>query len=289
MDRISLALLRGVCQMPAYVAKDRGLFGECGIDARLEILPTAWVVPERLERGDFQFAVMPWTRVATAAARGEDLVLICGSGYEEAAIVVRQGLALEDVQTLAVPQEGGIKDLTAQALVASLGWNDRRKIRLPSGDGAILALVGQGADAASMVEPYATMMEQLGIGTIVRRTGDLWPGAPGCSLTTTRRMICERPELVGRVVAAFVQAAELTEQQPDEAADIAAAYIGISARFIRAALCHNRPHVEALRSRAAMRQILALMDKLGYLESPPRDFLNLDFLSTAQQPQSVPG
>ena len=69
----------------------------------MEILPTAWVVPQRLARGEFQFAVMPWTRVAAASAHGEDLVLVCGSGCEEAAIVVRQGLALEDVQTLAFP------------------------------------------------------------------------------------------------------------------------------------------------------------------------------------------
>src|SRR5262245_19359649 len=106
MDRIAIAVLRGVCQMPAYVAKETGLFAVEGIDARLEVLPTAWVVPERLLRGEFQFAVMPWTRVATAASRGEDLVLVCGSGYEEAAIVVRQGMDLADVRTLAVPQEG---------------------------------------------------------------------------------------------------------------------------------------------------------------------------------------
>src|SRR5262249_10491676 len=232
----------------------------------------AWVVPERLVRGEFQFAVMPWTRVATASARGEDLVLICGSGFEEAAIVVRKGLALEDVQTLAVPQEGGIKDLTAQALAQSLGWDDRKKIRLPSGDGAILALVGQGADAASMVEPYATMMQELGIGTIVRRTGDLWPGAPGCSLTTTRRVIEEQPDLVRRVLAAFVRGAEWTGQQPAEAAVMGAAYIGVSGQFIHAALLQNQPNVEALYCEAAMGQILDLMQQLGYIKTRPTDF-----------------
>lgn len=287
MDRISLALLRGVCQLPAYVAHERGLFAEQGIEARIEIAPTAWMVPERMERGDFQFAVMPWTRVATAAARGEDLVLICGSGYEEAAIVVRKGLRLEDVRTMAVPQEGGIKDLTAHALMQSLGWQDCQKIRLPSGDGAILSLVGQGADAASMVEPYATMMEELGIGTIVRRTGDLWPGAPGCSLATSRRLIDERPDLVRRVVAAFVAGAELTHQQPDEAAEAAAGYIGVSGRFIAAALTRNRPNTNALFNQDAMSQVLAAMQELGYLQSPSIDFLDLSFLRRAPQPAAV--
>jgi NitT/TauT family transport system substrate-binding protein len=288
MDRIAMALLRGVCQMPAYVAKEQGLFAEQGIDARIEILPTAWVVPQRMESGDFQFAVMPWTRVATAAARGEDLVLICGSGFEEAAIVVRKGITLDEVRTLAVPQEGGIKDLTAHALVQSLGWSDRQKIRLPSGDGAILALVGQGADAASMVEPYATMMELLGIGTVVRRTGDLWPGAPGCSLTTSRRMIEERPDVVRRVVAAFVQGAEWTHQQPDEAATIAAGYIGVNERFIRGALAQNRPNVEALCNQGAMDQILDTMQQLGYIQFRPSDYLELSYLREVTQAALVP-
>ena len=281
MDRISIALLRGICQMPAYVAKDLGFFAEQGIDARVEILPTAWVVPQRLVRGEFQFAVMPWTRVATASSRGEDLVLICGSGCEEAAIVVRRGLALEDVQSLAVPQEGGIKDLTAQALVQDLGWEDRRKIRLPSGDGAILALVGQGADAASMVEPYATMMEELGIGSVVRRTGDLWPQAPGCSLAASRRTLEEQPDLVRRVVAAFVQGAQWTNQHFGEAAKIGAAYIGVHDRFIRAALTRNRPNINALFSDEAIEQILDLMQQLGYLDNRPTDFMDLGYLREA--------
>jgi ABC-type nitrate/sulfonate/bicarbonate transport system substrate-binding protein len=283
MDRIAIALLRGVCQLPAYVAHEQGLFAEQGVEARLEILPTAWVVPERLLRGEFQFAVMPWTRVAAASSRGEDLVLICGSGFEEAAIVVRQGLQLDEVQTFAVPQEGGIKDLTAQALVRSLGWQDRRKLRLPSGDGAILAFVGQAADAASMVEPYATMLAEQGLGTVVRRTGDVWPGAPGCSLTTTRRLIREQPDLVRRVVAGFVHGATLTQQQPASAAAIAEPYIGVHQRYIRAALANNQPRIEALFNRIAMEEILSLMHRLGYLEFPPGDYLELAFLREASR------
>jgi ABC-type nitrate/sulfonate/bicarbonate transport system substrate-binding protein len=281
MERIAIAVLRGVCQLPAYVAKETGLFDAEGIEARLEVLPTAWVVPERLLRGEFQFAVMPWTRVATAASRGEDLVLVCGSGYEEAAIVVRKGMDLADVRTLAVPQEGGIKDLTAQALMQSLAWDDRQKLRLPSGDGAILALVGQGADAASMVEPYASMMEALGIGTIVKSTGDLWPGAPGCSLATTRRLIEERPDLVRRTVAAFAAGAEATTQRPDAAARIGASYIGVHADFIRRALARNQPRIDALNEEQPQEQILQLMQQLGYMDERPSDYLELGFLRDA--------
>ncbi len=284
MERILMSLLRGICQLPAYVAKEKGFFAEEGLDVEIEIQPTAWMVPERLRGGAVQFAVIPWTRVAAGSARGDELVLICGSGYEEAAVVVRSGLELDQVRTVAVPQPGGIKDLTANGLMSSLGWGDRvKKIRQPSGDGAILTLVGQGADAAAMVEPYATMLQELGIGYVARRTGDLWPGAPGCSLATSRRLLRERPDLVQRVVAAFVRGSQWAEQAPEEAATIGGAYIGVSPEFVRAALKHNRPNVEALDNQEAMNRILDFMKELGYVAQRPTDYAELKYQREAVQ------
>jgi ABC-type nitrate/sulfonate/bicarbonate transport system substrate-binding protein len=283
IERVTLSLLRGVCQLPAYVARELGFFRHNGLDVEVQIEPTAWVVPERMVRGEVGFAVIPWTRVAAAGAKGEPLRLVCGSGCEEAAIVVRRGVATDDVRTVAVPQFGGMKDLTALGLMQSLGWDETEKIRFPSGDGAILALVGNGADAASMIEPYATMLEAQRIGTIVRRTGDVWPGAPGCSLTTTADLIANRPELVQRMVDAFVRGARFVDADPDAAAAIGARAIGIAAPFVRAALHHNRPDVDALRNHAAMRAVLELMQRVGYLAELPDDgYIDLSFLDEAE-------
>ena len=104
MDTVSFSLLRGVCQTPAYVAQDRGFFAEAGIDARIDVAPTAWVVPQRIAAGELDFAVIPWTRVAAAKSHGEDMVAICGSGVEEAALVVRPDVDLADVKTVALNQ-----------------------------------------------------------------------------------------------------------------------------------------------------------------------------------------
>jgi NitT/TauT family transport system substrate-binding protein len=284
MDIVNLSLLRGVCQMPGYIAQARHFFREQGLDVRISIDPTAWVTPQRLLRGEIQFAVMPWTRVAAASARGEPLVLVCGSGCEEAAIVVRQGISLRQVRKVAVPQEGGIKDLTARGLVESLGWGRIEWVRQPSGDGAILALVGQGADAAAMVEPYAAMLEGLEVGVTVRRTGDLWPGAPGCSLTTTRDVLERRPDLVERMIRAYVAGAQYVENHPDEAAAVAAPYIGIAPRFIRAALDCCRPNVHALANTQAMDAVIALMRQVGYLDRSPTRFLDTTLLNRISPP-----
>lgn len=282
METIQLSLLRGICQLPGYVAHAKGFFEEQAIEVKVNVAPTAWMVPERLLKGEVHFAVMPWTRVAAARAVGEPLVTICGSGHEEAAIVVRAGLRNDEVRKVAIPQRGGIKDLTAMGMLNSLGWDGVELVRMPSGDGAILALVGEGADAASMVEPYATMLADMGIGRIVRRTGDLWPGAPGCSLTTTAGIIDEQPDLVRRVVAAFVQGAQFVEAQPDESAAIAAGYIGVGEKFIRNALRANQPNLQALENAEAIHSVLQLMTRMGYIAAAPRErFYEGSFLKEA--------
>lgn len=277
MDKVRLSLLRGICQLPAYVAVAHGFLREAGIDASVAIAPTAWMVPERMHAQDIDFAVIPWTRVA-ADQHANRLVAVCGSGCEEAAIVIRTGLAASDVRSVAIPNEGGIKDLTAMAIVQQLGWQDAELVRMPSGDGAILSFVGQGADAASMVEPYATMLEHLGLGWVVRRTGDVWPGAPGCSLATTAGLIGSRAELVERMVGAYVRAVQFVSDEPDEAARTGARFIGVSSEIIRKALTANQPNMNALRNQAAMDQVIGLMTTRGYVAEAPTGYTNLTFL-----------
>ncbi|HLX07479.1 MAG TPA: ABC transporter substrate-binding protein [Thermoanaerobaculia bacterium] len=279
MRRIRLALLRGICQLPAYVAIEEGFFAAQDLAATPVMAPTAWAVPDRLRAGEVDFAVIPWTRVAAdPPAAGNRLVLIAGSGIEEAALVVRTGLAPEEVRRVAVPHEGGIKDLTAMALIRRLRWQDVRLVRQPSGDGAILSFVGHGADAAAMVEPYAAMLEFLGLGRVLLRTGDVWPGAPGCSLTTTSALIEREPELVQRVTTAYVAAARRVLAAPEEAARIGEGFIGVSAEIVLRALAANRPDPQAIRNDAAMAQVLALMADLGYLRQPADGYRDLRFL-----------
>jgi ABC-type nitrate/sulfonate/bicarbonate transport system substrate-binding protein len=278
MDKIVFALLRGVCQLPAYIAHAKGFLRDVDIDATLSIAPTAWTVPDRLLTGEVQFAVIPWTRVAADTSPRNRLTLISGSGIEEAAMVVREGMTIAQVNDVAVPTEGGIKDLTAMALIQKLNWQNANIIRMPSGDGAILSFVGEGADAASMVEPYSTMLEHLGLGRAIQRTGDVWPGAPGCSLTTTSDLIAEDPDLVERMVSAYLRAAQFVEASPEESAEIAAKYIGLSSEIIRKALKVNRPNPNAIRNQSAMDQIIALMIERGYIDRPPTRYKDLSFM-----------
>jgi len=279
MKPLRLMLLRGVCQTPAYTAHERGFFRDEGLDSTTRVAPTAWQVPRMLADQHADFAIIPWTRVATSRTSDHPLVVLAGSGIEEAAIVVRQGLDPSQVRRVAIPREGGMKDLTAMAMLDSLGWKDAEIVRQPSGDGAVLALVGQGVDAASMVEPYATMMEELHLGRVVRRTGDLWPGAPGCSLCCTARLLHDDPAFAQAVVRAHVRGAEDVRLHPEQAAAAAHRYIGIAPAIIARAIALHPPDVSAVSHRVCMQRIMALMIQLGYLQAMPDEFCDLRFLT----------
>lgn len=282
ISHVRFALLRGVCQTPAYTAHARGFLEAEGLGSSVSVSPTAWLIPEQLLNGTCDFAVIPWTRVAAAEKGEAPLKLLCGSGHEEAAIVVRTGLELDQVRTVAIPREGGMKDLTAMGLIESLGWGQAEQRRFPSGDGAVICFFGQGADAASMIEPYAAMMEQLGVGRVVRRTGDVWPGAPGCTLTASASLIEREPELVQKVVRAYVKATAYVHAHLDDAAELAAPYIGVHPDIVRRALTANQPDNNAIRHQASMTRILELMRQLGYVDSIPDHFADMRFLDRAQ-------
>ena len=50
--KIRFSLLRGICQLPAYVAYEKGFLTEVGIEAEISIAPTAWMVPQHMASGD---------------------------------------------------------------------------------------------------------------------------------------------------------------------------------------------------------------------------------------------
>ncbi len=280
--KIRMSLLRGICQLPAYVAYGKGFLAEAGIEAEISIAPTAWMVPQNMASGDIQFAVIPWTRVVSSCDAGIQLRVVCGSGIEEAAIVLQPGVEPEQVTKVAVPHEGGMKDLTAMSLVQIMGWQDAELVRMPSGDGAILAFLGEGGHAASMIEPYATILEERGLGRTIKRTGDVWPGAPGCSLSTTAKIVDEEPDLVGAMVGAYLRAARFIEEHPEESSEIASKFIGVDAKYVFKALQNNHPDVNAIKNTSAMDKVLDLMIERKYLNGRPEGFAETKFLSFAE-------
>ena len=59
--------------------------------------------------------------------------------------------------------------------------------------------------------------------------------------------------------------------------------MGVHVDIMRRALRVNRPDVDAIRNGTAMKQVLTLMQKLGYVPHLPQNFVELSFLDRAQR------
>lgn len=286
---IKIGVIRGVCQMLAYTAHENGFFKEQGLNTSLVVEPTAWLLPDKLISGDISFGILPWTRAVSARDKGDNLVVIAGSGYEEPATVVRRDSGINSLSELkgkriSLPAAGGMKDLTSQALFKKYDITPENTeiLRLPSGDAAMLALLSGRVDATTNVEPYATMAVELGIGKIIARGKDVLPKTPGCSITTTDDFLQDHFDVALNFLKAILKAETFCNKEPEEAAKISSKYIGISAEIIRDALRYNQPRIDITGSIDAMMRVAGLMKELGYIKKIPQDFYNFELLKKAK-------
>ena len=81
---------------------------------------------------------------------------------------------------------------------------------------------------------------------------------------------------------AYVAASLFVHENPDAAAEIGASFIGVHVEIARCTLHVNRLNVDAIRKRTAIKQVLTLMQKLGYVQHLPQNFAELCFLDRAQ-------
>jgi len=277
--KIRFCLIRGTCQIPVYVAHEMGFFRERGLDSHVDLVPAAWMVPSRILNADCEFGVLPWTRVAIAQEKSEPLVVVAGSGMEEAELVIRADKLLHQVQTIAVPQPGGVKDILVAELIDRLGWHNVRLVRNPSGDAAMVTFIGNGADAISTVEPFGTMFEMLGLGKIGIRVGSVFPGVPGCCLTSSRQFVNENASTVHLVVQAIHQAQLFIEANRGKAAHLSQFYIGVSSEIIEKSLDSSRPSIFGIRNHEVINQMLDTMCRTNYLKTHPQQtFIDFDFI-----------
>ncbi|WGI17745.1 ABC transporter substrate-binding protein [Methanonatronarchaeum sp. AMET-Sl] len=286
--KLNIGLIRGVCQLPGYVAIEKGFFEDVGLDVSYRVDPTAWLLPGQLSSGDLDFAIMPWTRTVKSRTVGQDLTVVAGSGYEETAVVVRADSDIEGLEDLkgkkiSLPAEGGMKDLTTQAFFDDLGINsDNTDIyRMPSGDAAVISFLSGEVDASTNVEPYCTLAVEMGVGRIIARGEDVLPRSPGCSITTSESLIDEDRGLVRDVLKALIRAEQFVKENPVEASEMSRKYIGIAPEITREALRYNQPRLDIRGSVDSMDRIIGMMTELGYIDQAPEKFYDFSVYEEA--------
>ncbi|MGP1615650.1 MAG: ABC transporter substrate-binding protein, partial [Pollutimonas bauzanensis] len=108
-------------------------------------------------------------------------------------VVLQRLLRENSLEPVSRPRDGGLKD------------NEVNLIVLPPAE-MVSALANKGIAGFIVADPFNAAAESLGVGKVLRFTGDVWKDHACCVLTLAEQDIAQRPEWVQRVTNAAVKA-----------------------------------------------------------------------------------
>lgn len=240
---------------PVFVAVEKGFFADAGLNAKVILYPTGVEEVNGQVNGAQQVSVLGTAPFLSGISNGLPLVLIAqlsgdplkdsysanqslvaapGAGIAEGHLEALKGkrIALPfgtDAQTYVV-------NLLAQA---GLKPSD---VRLSNGQPAQLAtaLSSGDADAISIWEPWSSAAVLNVKGAVKVIEGGCNDCFMPATVLTSRKVIDQDKEALGRFMVAFARAAQWVRQHPDEAAEIDMHWIqGASLDVLKASLRHS--------------------------------------------------
>ena len=293
MYRLVVADLDSPSYFVATAAVELGFFKEEGIDAELERAYGALDGPERLRDGEVQFIAGPAYMATRAFPGWQGARLLCAlAQYSYWFLAVRADLDVRrgDVRALkglrissstAFP-EVGLRHLLKQACVDV--ERDRVSIvPLPdTKDEHLKYRVGVEALRQNIADAYwgngmrLALGEKLGVAKLHLdlRRGDGPPGARFynfAALTTTERLIAERPEIAAGAVRAIVKAQRALAADPSRSTPIGERLFAPEAASLIAGLvARDAPFYDATISAQAVDGINTFATANGLLAAPLR-------------------
>jgi NitT/TauT family transport system substrate-binding protein len=219
-------------------------------------------------------------------SRGEGVVVIAGAASGGAALVVRpaSGIASErdfHGKTVATPQLGNTQDVAARLWFAERGYVPKEKggdltiLPLANPDQLLLMQKGE-IDAAWTIEPWVSRLEREAGAGVLLEEKTLWPNGryPTALLITRRSLLAERPEIVGKLLAAHVEATLAINAAKDGLAPLLAEEIKrettkeLPLEVVRSALARIELTWDPLAN--ALQKSADDAHRVGFLPAPPK-------------------
>lgn len=216
---------------PMYVMIEKGFAREQGLDVQLEHNVRETDAVALLGAGELTFAVVSGEQVLLSRAQGVPVVYVA-AWYQKYPVSVvakaEQGITtVSDLKgkTIGLPGLYGANYIGVEALLAFAGLSDADVTLSSIGftqveslvTDQVQAIVGYAANEPIQLRAQGYEVTELRVADFVRLASN--------GLVTNEKTLAENPDLVKRMVKAFVQGLEYTIEHPDEAYEISKKYV----------------------------------------------------------------
>lgn len=215
---------------PLYVGLEKGFFTEENIDLNLDHSMEIDVVA-LVGAGRLSFGICSGEQVLLGREQGLPLVYVTNwyQNYPVGILALKESgiSSMEDLKgrTVGIPMLSGASYIGLEAMLGLAGLKDS-DIKLESVGYTQAELLVSGKIDAAVVytvnEPV--QLKHLGYDTILFSAAEMTKMV-GNGMITNEKMIAENPDLVSRMVRAFVKSIQWTAENPDEAFEICKKYV----------------------------------------------------------------
>jgi NitT/TauT family transport system substrate-binding protein len=229
--KLPLGYIPNIQFAPMYVMIEKGFAREQGLDVQLEHNVRETDAVALLGAGELTFAVVSGEQVLLSRAQGVPVVYVA-AWYQKYPVSVvakaEQGIkTVADLKgkTIGLPGLYGANYIGLEALLASAGLSDANVTLSSIGftqveslaTDQVQAIVGYAANEPIQLRAQGYDVTELRVADFVNLASN--------GLVTNEKTLKENPELVRRMVKAFVQGLEYTIAHPDEAYEISKKYV----------------------------------------------------------------
>jgi NitT/TauT family transport system substrate-binding protein len=240
--KVTLGYANATEFLPAFVAKDRGIFAKHGLDVTMTAIPSSSLVPPTLISGSIDMGIATPPNLVLAAEAGLDLVATCGSARLlktniRVSLVARPGVVIEKPSDLAGKKVGvpGINSsidlvlrkwlLDAKVPLARVTFIETTLPQMPD------LLKSGNVDAVAAIEPILSRIVLGGIGVKpIDYYSEVNSDIVGAFWMSTRSWATAHSAAIQSFRAAYAESIAWIAANPDEAKKVEAKWLGFNGR-----------------------------------------------------------
>lgn len=268
-----------MCLTGLYVAKDKGMFNEAGIDAKIIEYQGGPPMIPAFSNGEIDMGFLGGPPAISAIDRGVDISIYAMAHVEGSAIIIGADSSLEKIEdlkgkTIAVPVYGSIQDVLLRIILKDHRMDPLADVELIEagefgGVSQLPALLRRGEiDAYVAWPPYNEIPLVEGYGKALLFPTEMVPDNPCCVIAARNSFVDENPELFKKVLRIVEDATVYALSNPEEAAKSVHNVVGFNETVALKSLEFSGKYCILPTNRTVEKtmEILQRMQELGYIE-----------------------